>query len=210
VKVELHLHTSRYSGCAVHSPSDVMRRLIACGYEAVYITEHDWPWPEQELAALREKFPQLRIFPGIEVSVGELYSFQHLLVLGTTDVEYVELAKKGLQNAGAVLEKARDEGHLTVLAHPCRWPDAADMIRRGFLPDALEYRTCNQSARQGVKALKLAEAHGLPVVNAGDVHALDMIGCYWIETARDLDGPDDIREIVRAGEYKRCLAEEAD
>ena len=41
MKVELHLHTSRYSLCAVDSPAQMMLRYIDAGYQAVYITEHE-------------------------------------------------------------------------------------------------------------------------------------------------------------------------
>ena len=58
MKVELHLHTSRYSACAVCRPAEMMNGLIARGYEAVYITEHDAVWETAELNDLRRQFPQ--------------------------------------------------------------------------------------------------------------------------------------------------------
>ncbi len=36
----------------------------------------------------------------------------------------------------------------------------------------------------------------LPLVNAGDVHALAAIDRFWIDTDRGLQDADDIREIV--------------
>ena len=70
MKVELHLHTSRYSGCATATPAELMRKLIETGYQAVYITEHDAVWREEEIARLQEDFPAIRIFPGVELSLG--------------------------------------------------------------------------------------------------------------------------------------------
>ena len=51
MKVELHLHTSRHSPCARHRPEELLTRLVATGYDAVYLTEHDALWGEGELAA---------------------------------------------------------------------------------------------------------------------------------------------------------------
>ena len=65
MKVELHLHTFRYSGCSTATPQQLMAELIRCGYEAVYITEHDTMWSDWEIDNLQKEFPQIRIFPGV-------------------------------------------------------------------------------------------------------------------------------------------------
>lgn len=202
MKVELHLHTSRYSACAVSAPGELMRGLLAAGYGAVYITEHDAVWGDRELAKLRAEFPQIRIFPGVELSIGELWSFQHLLVLGTNDPAYLGLARSARPDIRGILDKAAEAGHLTVLAHPCRWEGSDDMILRGLLPDALEFRTCNHDGLPAEMARRAGERLHLPVVNAGDVHSLEMVGCFWIETAGPLERPEDIRRVVLAGEYQ--------
>lgn len=197
MKVELHLHTSRYSDCAVATPSELMETAVAAGYDAVYITEHHRIWQDHELDWLRERFPDVLIFPGVEINLpGE--AMQHLLVLGTNDPTYLTLAE-----SADILRRARDEGHLTVLAHPCRWPGAGQILDDGLRPDAMEYRTCNQDLHAAGAALAWAGELGLPVVNAGDVHSVEMVGRYWIETARPLTGPDDVRPIILAGQYER-------
>ncbi len=48
MKVELHLHTTRYSGCAVATGGELMERMVEIGYEAVFITEHDAVWSDGE------------------------------------------------------------------------------------------------------------------------------------------------------------------
>jgi len=208
VKVELHLHTNRYSACAVASPRELMKCLLDCGYEAVYLTEHDMVWPDEEIAELAGQFPQLRIFPGIELSIGELLSFQHLLVLGTNDREYVKMAHGARPDVEGILAKARAAGHLTVLAHPCRWDEGSKMLRRGFVPDALENRTCNQGPDQAAAARRLAEEHSLPFVNSGDVHSAAMVGRFWIDTAAPLADANDIRAVVLDGAYANCVEPE--
>ena len=198
MKVELHLHTSRYSGCSTATPAALMRKLVEAGYQAVYITEHDAVWPEREIARLQEDFPAIRIFAGVELSLGtDVMPLEHLLVLGTSDREYLRI-----DDTADLLERARDGGHLTVLAHPCRWRGGAAMLDEGLLPDAIEYRTCNQDASDADQARARAETLDLPLVNAGDVHGLGFVNQFWIETARPVDQADDIRAIILHGAYE--------
>ena len=196
MKVELHCHTNRYSDCAVASPEELMETLIGAGYGAVYLTEHHHVWRDDELAALREGFGEIRIFPGVELNL-TFEPLQHLTVLGTNDPEYLQIF-----NPGKVLAKAREEGHLTVLAHPCRWEGASQILDDGLRPDAIEHRTNNQEFSRCADAQARAEAFGLPLVNAGDVHSIQMVGRYWIETPRPLVEPDDIRRFILSGEYE--------
>jgi len=199
MKVELHLHTNLYSACAVNTPEQMMRRLIETGYGAVYITEHDAVWRDSDLWGLQRTFPQIHIFPGVELSLGD----QHLVVLGTNDAHYVRMA-----DPAEIIDKARAEGHLTVLAHPFRWKGGARMLWHGALPDALEYRTCNQDALMGGVALDTAEKFHLSVVNAGDVHELSFINRFYVNTDRDVEYARDIRQIVLDGAYRLWPVEE--
>ena len=200
MKVELHLHTSRYSGCAVNSPEEMMAGLIAAGYEAVFITEHAAVWPIEELDELRGKFPQLRIFGGVELYVDS----HHLLVLGTSDASYLDICN----DAPAVLEKARRANHLTVLAHPFRWEEGFEMLYEGLRPDAIEYCTCNHDRPAADRAAAVAAEMGLPLVNSGDSHGLDFLDRFWIETPEPLVAPTDVRRIVLAGDYENCRKEQ--
>ncbi len=141
VKVELHCHTSRYSGCARAAPEEMLKALIEAGYGAVYLTEHDTVWPEDTLSELQERFPEISVFPGVELTVGTS-DFAHLLVLGTNDPSYLDV-----QDKWEVVARARSEGHLTVLAHgftPLDTPDSTSLLDSGWLPDAMEHRTGNQ------------------------------------------------------------------
>lgn len=195
MKVELHLHTSRYSLCAVHAPEQMIERMIATGYQAVYITEHDAIWPEHELRDLQSSFPQIRIFPGIEKTLGS----HHVLILGAQETEYLRL-----NDPRVLFERAQAAGHLVILAHPFRWPGGSEFLRTGPLPDAVEHCTCNQDGDRAKLSLKAAKTLDLPAVNAGDIHQMDYIDQYWIETDRPIRQADDIRQIVLDGRFRPC------
>ena len=163
MKVEVHLHTDRYSACSVAAPDELMAELVALGYEAVYITEHNTLWSDGEIAQLQAAHPQLRIFPGVELTISD-EPLEHLLVLGTTDREYLRI-----DDPADVLDKARSAGDLTILAHPFRFDAGAALVsEQHLLPDALEYCSCNQPPQLGEYAERLAAEHGLALVNAGD------------------------------------------
>lgn len=203
MKVELHLHTSRYSACATASARELMARCIHCGYQAVYITEHDAVWGDGEIDELQSEFPRIRIFGGVELTISYL-PLRHLIVLGTNDPQYLQFG----DDPAAVLAKARREGHLSILAHPFRWEDAETALDPQDLPDALEYATCNQIQPRQLQEVQLAaDRFKLATVNAGDVHALEFIDRYWIETNNPIETAESIRPIVLEGAYRNMGAE---
>lgn len=203
MKVELHLHTSRYSACARASARELMTRCIHCGYEAVYITEHDAIWSTWEMDELQSEFPWIKIFGGVELTIS-YEPLRHLIVLGTNDPQYLQFG----DDSAAALAKARREGHLSILAHPFRWEDAETVLDPQDLPDALEYVTCNQTLpRQLQEVQQAADRFKLATVNAGDVHSLEFIDRYWIETNHPIETAESIRPIVLKGAYRNMAAQ---
>ena len=126
---------------------------------------------------------------------------QHLLVLGTQDPRYLELG----EDPARVLEKAHRDGDATILAHPFRWPGGSDMLDDGLIPDALEHLTCNHEPAHARLAQAAGELFALPVVNAGDVHALDFLERFWIETESPLAEARDIRDILVNRRFRNCV-----
>ena len=172
-----------------------MERLIQDGYGAVFLTEHNDVWGHWALAELQAAYPQIRIFPGVEIALGD--GRTHLLVLGTEDRAYLRMPQ-----AADIIERARGEECLTVLAHPFRWPEASKVLSDPILPDAIEWWTGNHTddlwAGQSEQA---AHRLGLRLVNAGDVHALEMANRFWIETFEPVEQARDLRSIILQGHY---------
>jgi hypothetical protein len=204
MKTELHLHTRRYSGCAVATAAELLERMVQIGYEAVFLTEHDAVWSDWEIEQVQLGFPQIRILPGLELSIGP-EPVKHLLILGTNDPEYVRMHA----DPAAALAKARDAGHLTVLAHPFRWEGGREFLESGCVPDALELRTNGHGPAEAALSELAAEEYGLPLLNAGDTHDLHMLNRFWIETDAPLRGPLDVRKTVLNRGYVNCLDPDA-
>src|SRR4051812_29255222 len=77
-----HLHTSRHSPDSAIDPDELLARARAAGLDGVVITDHDFQWPADELAALAARADDLRVFSGAEVSARE----GHFLVYGLPDL----------------------------------------------------------------------------------------------------------------------------
>jgi len=189
------MHTTRFSDCAINTPAEMITATRQAGYDAVYLTEHNAVWPEEDLADLRGVAQGMRVFGGVERSLGD--GSVHILVLGTSDPLVLEI-----QDIGVLLDFARDADCLTVLAHPYRWPGGDLPITEGLLPDAIEYRTPNHTPQQAASAYLAAQQLHLRPVNASDAHSIDYVGRYWIETVAPLVEPKDLRQIVLAGAYE--------
>jgi hypothetical protein len=203
MKIELHMHTSRYSLCAVDPPEVMIERLVETGYEAVFITEHDAVWTEQELAEMQVQFPQIRLFSGLELTIPSKRGFGHLLILGTRDRMFLSL-----NDPGEILARARRHQCLTVLAHPYRWDGAGELLAEGYFPDAIEFRTPNHERLHGRMSVATADRLCLPMVNSGDVHRVDFINRFWIETREEIETPSQLRQAVLRGAYENCSREE--
>ena len=197
MKVALHVHTNLYSICSKTPPEHILREYVICGYDVVFITEHDAIWSPQELDEMRAKFPELKIFSGLELTLFQPNSLAHLLILGATDDDYLYMA-----SPDQVVDAAKENDLLTVLAHPYRYEDSDEMLRRGIYPDAIEYRTnTHHKEEHAIKSAKFAEEHSIKLVNSDDAHRVQDIGNYWIETDRAINTPSDLRSIVLDGDY---------
>ena len=69
MRIDCHLHTSRYSACSRLDPDTACRMALKRGLDAVVITEHQRQWPTSETAELRRRFPGLALFNGFEATL---------------------------------------------------------------------------------------------------------------------------------------------
>lgn len=192
-KVQLHVHTNRYSSCAKETPEAMLQTLADLGYHAVFLTEHDRVWPKEELAVLRSQFAPLRIYGGIELTIDQA----HLLILGTSDPSFLKS-----RNAGDAIRRARSQGCLTILAHPYRWEHSANILDAGARPDAIELHTRNHHPDAAQTARGTARRLGLRGVNCADAHERISPSAFWIQTFEPVENATDIRRIILNGQYR--------
>ncbi|MEF8823219.1 MAG: PHP-associated domain-containing protein [Desulfohalobiaceae bacterium] len=69
MRIDCHLHTSRYSGCSRLDPETACKRALERGLDAVVLTEHQRQWPSEEIEVLRRRFPDLTLYSGLEATL---------------------------------------------------------------------------------------------------------------------------------------------
>ena len=193
MKVELHCHTNAHSLCSRMSPAELVAMAEACGYDAIFLTDHGKIWADRDCAGLRELCSRVRIFPGIEIALPDGYD---LLVLGAGNPLY-----ESLVTPSEVLAQACADGYLTVLAHPFRRHDTLPEYAQ--LVDAIEVRSCNHPlSSQADAAQAYARDHNIAEIHAGDAHGLNFLDKFWIETAEPFETPQDLRRQILLGNYE--------
>jgi len=72
MKIDMHVHTSKYSQCAISDADQMVSAAIEAGLDGIVLTEHNHMWNIDEINQLRERFPGFKIFNGVEVSVKDV------------------------------------------------------------------------------------------------------------------------------------------
>lgn len=192
-KLDLHLHTSRHSPDSVIDPFELLDRARAAGLDGVVITEHDYLWPDDELADLRRAAPDLVVLAGIEVAAAG----GDVLVYGVTDPFAVP---RGVEWADLVREVAA-QGGACVMAHPYRWGQDVDALladpRHVF--DGIEAISNNMDAGLRRRAAALGDRHPrFARLGNSDGHAPDVVGVCYTEFAADVRTNRDLVAAIKA------------
>ena len=171
---DFHVHTSRYSPCALDSPETICKRALEAGLAGIAITEHDLWWPSEELQSLADRFPELVIFRGAEYACPE----GHFLVF----LPNGEDGGKDL-NARSVLNLiagVHERGGMLIWAHPLRFGESLGWLKKAKL-DGIEVASSNINARLGNIARKLAAHRDLGMFRNSDTHRANTLGKYYNE-----------------------------
>ncbi len=147
--IDLHTHTSRYSACSVLAPDDLCRLSAERGLDAIVITEHFALWGTQERNVLQRKFPQLRIFRGVEISVREGYD----VICITAEEKLEVMSMLSVLEVRELLGPALEKSFLFV-AHPFRFnseltPGLQTVLRN---VDGIEMNSINIFKKDPVKS----------------------------------------------------------
>lgn len=114
IKIDLHVHSSRYSECSSISPQQLADMAPFLPLDGLVITEHDALWTSGELKELQRKVGEsLRFFRGTEVTCDE----GHFLVYGLDSSGSLE------QNIplARLIDLAEEQEAAVIAAHPGRF-----------------------------------------------------------------------------------------
>jgi predicted metal-dependent phosphoesterase TrpH len=178
-RVDLHLHTAERSGCAMSGAVDQLTAARAAGLAAVAITDHHALVSPDERRALQDRFPDLLLIPGIEITLDA--EAEDIVVLGLDDPELT----RGRWNWPDLHAFVRSRGGLSILAHPFRYASEIGLDLEACPPDALEAYS-GSLARDAHRAIvPLARRLGVPAVANSDAHWTGAVGRF----ANRLDEP---------------------
>jgi predicted metal-dependent phosphoesterase TrpH len=159
--VDMHCHTSDHSHDGKVSALEIVQRLVELQFAGVVFTDHNYTWPEEELAELRHLagLPgDFLLFSGQEVRTArEGVTHGDLLVYGPK----VHLPD-GTPPAD-VIRLAREAGGFCTAPHP-----SVPVIGFG---DHVRY-----GGRVALQSERIAREHGLPEVGGSDTHSPEDIG----------------------------------
>jgi predicted metal-dependent phosphoesterase TrpH len=192
MKFDLHLHTSRHSPDSVTDPFDLLRSARRAGLDGVVLTEHDYLWPDDELAELRAFAPDLVILAGVEVTGrgGDV------LVYGVTDATALP---RGIGWAELVREVHR-QGGVAVAAHPNRWGQPFERLVKetAVVLDGIEVLSNNMDDDLRAKAADLlARYPHLAQLGNSDSHDPATVGCCYTDFAADIRTNADLVAAIR-------------
>lgn len=189
MRIDIHVHTGRYSGCAVGSPQEMAQAALAKGLQGIVLAEHDLAWPQGELANLAKEFPGLRLFRGAEMTVAE---GEHLLVLGVRTFSPL----LPLLPYRQLIELVRELGGIAILAHPFRRDPDPELLK---LVDGVEVASHSIPQALRAKAAALADQYQLPAMAASDAHSPQALGPFAMDILSPVESEEDLAAALAQG-----------
>ena len=194
MRYDLHTHTAEYSPCSVITAEELCRLAPALGLDGIALTEHDLWWPRSELAALRNRHPELVIFDGMERSCRE----GHFLVF-LPDTPYPG-GSLPPDTVRALSGWTHDRGGLLIWAHPFRFESRRMPSWLGEVSiDGIEVLSSNMGLQLSELAESVATHWGIAMLTNSDAHDADCLGRYWNEFESDLRTVDQLVAYVTNG-----------
>lgn len=165
VLIDLHCHTLPRSRCSSLQPHEYIRLARERGLDGVCFTEHDRPWPEEELAALRVETGFI-VLSGIELTTDR----GHLLAFGFSG------GSTRFASAAEAFAAAQAQGALLFLAHPAR--DGLLRVDRATVEyfESVEGINGSDSRLQNLAASGLAHGFRAPAIAGSDAHSAAEVG----------------------------------
>ena len=183
IQADLHLHTT-YSDDSTITPKILLEKLVAHSFiKVVAVTDHDTTRGISAIRQIASAYADILIIPGVEISTPK----GDILVLGA---EETPPSPWTVEN---IVEFARENDYVSVVAHPYREYGMGDLARN-YKVDAIE--TCNgaSSPQANKQAQDLAELMGLPAVAGSDAHQPQELCTVYTE----IDAAMNVDEILKA------------
>lgn len=197
MRIDFHLHTSRYSRCSAIPAEKLISQAIKAGLDGVVITEHHHVWPQREIDALKdasdaEHFLLLAAFEYTS-ACGDI------LIYGLTPNQAKSFVP-GWPPREAIV-RAKELGAACIAAHPTRAGMTFDESIAEMPLDGVEVCSVNLAPHERRLAQRLSQAIDVAPTASSDAHRLSDVGAY----ATEFDGPvtsiGDFVDAVKSGRF---------
>ena len=178
-RIDLHVHTNRYSPCAeTLDPEKLGQAASKAGLDGLVLAEHDAMWTEKEVQALEQNIDyKIKIYRGVEVSSSD----GHFVIIGLKDMAGIRV---GI-SAAELFAITRKENAVVILAHPyrfgCKSKHFLENINWHKWVDAIEVASTCTFGEHEIEAHRLATEAGLSKVAGSDAHCLSKVGHNYTE-----------------------------
>ena len=191
MKIDLHVHASERSGCAVSGEESMIQAAQTCGLDGIAFTDHHRLVPPKRLDELNNKYAPFIIYPGIEITADE----EDWLVLGVQDAR---LEREDWHYA-RLAEFTRQMGGIIILAHPYRYSSRIHVDLSASPPDGIEIRSNNTPRDREKQIGKLAATLGMATLSNSDAHSTRALGSYFNQIPGPLNGTRSLLEQLLKG-----------
>lgn len=187
IRFDLHVHYKRHARDEVGYEEAMVKAAINAGLDCICFTEHHQQLPPERIAELREQYPSIGIFSGVEISTGN-----DVLVYGlrcqelTKPMPYPELHALVRANKGAM-----------VIAHPFRKGKPLQVDVEKYPPDGIEVCSRNTPPEKSRDIILLAKRLEIGLFVNSDAHRARHLGPYWNNAGEVPEDERGLAQMVR-------------
>ena len=187
IRADLHIHTT-YSDDSTVTPKALVEKLVAHNFiKAAAVTDHDTVNGLNETRKLAATYPDILIIPSVEISTQK----GDIIVLGAEETPPKPWTVEN------VLDFARDNDYVSVVAHPYREYGMGDLARN-YKVDAIEVLNGESTPQANKRAHDLAKTMKLPGVAGSDAHSPSEPLTVYTEIQAGLN-VDEILKAIKKG-----------
>lgn len=203
IKADLHIHTSRFSGCSTIDPVAAVKKASDLGLDLIAFTDHGIRWPDD---ALKEVIDQSGVTDLVVLSGQEAacYSIQ-----GHFQGEFIVFGyPKSLgsnKTAEQLIQMVHDEGGVVIAAHPFKKQAGGDgfygcgQFIQKLEVDGLEIEHPAYGEFERNLAKSAMKQKNIVGIGCSDAHGLNDIGCFFTLLEGEIDDIHSFCDCIRDG-----------
>ena len=199
--IDMHTHTSELSHCSFMSAEQLLKAAVDIGLDAVVITDHHRFRSCEEMEKLKRKFPDLRVFQGIEITTPYrgAYEGEDFLLYGVYDPILEEQRSWTYEELYSLTRQW--DGWIT-LAHPFRYKNHISEDIESLVPDAIEIHSSSIYRGDTPTIMDIANRLNCRPFHSSDSHRTNEVGIYYMQLPTAVNSEKELIETLRAGDIR--------